>query len=153
MTAASLTFTRVGLWETPARASGLDLAGDDWLTYATPVIGPTGVLTARLVARELCTQPSVTVPADFLAQAVGLSELHHTVLVRTLDRLARFGVILRSASEIGVARCWLLTTGNLQRLPPLLAASYLDVYPVHTPQRRSVTSGPTSLAAVSGSSS
>jgi hypothetical protein len=98
-------------------------ASDEALIYWTPTLGPTAVLMAHRFATYAAEGPSTWSLVD-LAQTFGAGKSSRRVL-HALDRLERFGIIVRRGDVIGV-RLWLppLTARQRARLPEYLAYVY-----------------------------
>ena len=98
-------------------------ASDDALIWWTPSVGPTAMLMAHRFATYAAEGPSTWSLLD-LAQTFGAGSSTGRTL-HTLDRLERFGVIVRRGDIVGI-RLWLppLTARQQARLPEYLAYVY-----------------------------
>ena len=98
-------------------------ASDDALIWWTPSVGPTAMLMAHRFATYAAEGPSTWSLLD-LAQTFGAGSSTGRTL-HTLDRLERFGVIVRRGDVVGI-RLWLppLTARQQARLPEYLAYVY-----------------------------
>lgn len=94
---------------------------DDLLIWWPNSLGPTSVLMARHLATYATDGASVW-SLDDLAGTFGVMP---SVVARTLDRLARFGVIARHGSTVAVRLTLPPLTGRQHgRLPRYLADAY-----------------------------
>lgn len=98
-------------------------ASDDALIWWTPSVGPTAMLMAHRFATYAADGPSSWSLVD-LAQTFGAGQ-STSRMTHTLDRLERFGIIVRRGDIIGI-RLWLppLTARQRARLPEYLAYVY-----------------------------
>ncbi|MGE0795469.1 MAG: hypothetical protein AB7O29_09005 [Acidimicrobiia bacterium] len=98
-------------------------ASDDALIWWTPSVGPTAMLMAHRFATYAADGPS-SWSLDDLAQTFGAGQ-STSRMTHTLDRLERFGIIVRRGDIVGV-RLWLppLTARQQARLPEYLAYVY-----------------------------
>lgn len=104
-------------------AGSIPTASDDALIWWTPSVGPTAMLMAHRFATYAAEGPSSWSLVD-LAQTFGAGNSTGRML-HTLDRLERFGIIVRRGDIIGI-RLWLppLTSRQRARLPEYLAYVY-----------------------------
>jgi hypothetical protein len=98
-------------------------ASDDALVWYTPFVGTIGVLMAHRFARRAADGASTWTIED-IAATFGIGASAGRVL-RTVDRLDRFGIARRHGATLAV-RLWLppLTPRQRRRLPDYLAAAY-----------------------------
>jgi len=111
-------------WRDPVieQASGaIATTSEEFLTWWAGTLGPSSVLVARHLTMY-ATDGEVEWPLDELGATFGLGR---TQLGHTLDRLARFGVIVRHGSTVAV-RMMLgpLSRQQIERLPRYLADAY-----------------------------
>lgn len=106
-----------------AAAGAIPTASDDALVWWTPSVGPTAMLMAHRFATYAADGPSSWSLAD-LALTFGAGNSTGRML-HTLDRLERFGIVVRRGDIIGI-RLWLppLTARQRARLPEYLAYVY-----------------------------
>ena len=104
-------------------AGSIPTASDDALIWWTPSVGPTAMLMAHRFATYAADGPSSWSLAD-LALTFGAGNSTGRML-HTLDRLERFGIVVRRGDIIGI-RLWLppLTARQRARLPEYLAYVY-----------------------------
>jgi hypothetical protein len=96
---------------------------DDALVWYTPFVGTIGIVMAHRFAR-LAAGGASTWTIDEIAGTFGVAPWPRRVL-RTVDRLERFGIARRHGDTVAV-RLWLppLTQRQRRRLPDYLAAAY-----------------------------
>jgi hypothetical protein len=104
-------------------AGSIPTASNDALIWWTPSVGPTAMLMAHRFATYAAEGPSSWSLVD-LAQTFGAGNSTGRML-HTLDRLERFGIIVRRGDIVGI-RLWLppLTSRQRARLPEYLAYVY-----------------------------
>lgn len=125
LTSAADTVTVIA-WHDPLveQAPGaIATDSDNALVWYTPSIGTIGMAMAHRFARRATDGPTVWTIED-VARTFGLGPSAARVL-RSLDRLERFGIIRRRGRTVAV-RLWLAPLTYRQRcqLPAYLAAAY-----------------------------
>lgn len=106
-----------------ATSGAIPTASDDALIWWTPSVGPTGMLMAHRFA-TYAAEGASSWSLDDLARTFGAGGSTGRVL-HTLDRLERFGLVVRRGDVVGI-RLWLppLTARQQARLPEYLAYVY-----------------------------
>lgn len=106
-----------------AAVGSIRTASDDALIWWTPSVGPTAMLMAHRFATYAAEGPTSWSLAD-LARTFGAGNSGNR-MVHTLDRLERFGIVVRRGDIVGI-RLWLppLTARQRTRLPDYLAYAY-----------------------------
>jgi hypothetical protein len=98
-------------------------ASDEALVWYLPIVGSIGTVMAHRLARYAADESSIWTIED-IARTFGMGGSTQRVL-RTLERLERFGIICRQHATVAV-RLWLppLTYRQRCQLPAYLAAAY-----------------------------
>lgn len=106
--------------ETPG---AIQTASDDALVWYLPIVGSIGTVMAHRFARYAADGSTIWTIED-IARTFGMGGSTQRVL-RTLERLERFGIIHRQHATVAV-RLWLppLTYRQRCQLPAYLAAAY-----------------------------